>query len=123
MAKFTLDQITEALEAVVRERGEDYNYLAHFDECEYIGVPLDAASSKAIPACIVGATYSYLGVSNKTLKRWTDNSGSSSSIDCIVSPLIPKEALKPLMAAQTYQDQGMSWGEALREYKNAALNG
>lgn len=118
MAKFTLDQITEALESVVAERGEDYKFLDHFYGCQYIAVPKDG-TLKEVPACIVGATFAKLGVTNKTLKRWNDGTDGDSQVPNLKTSLIPKNAIHPLTEAQIAQDSSHTWGEALAAYKAA----
>lgn len=118
MAKFTLDQITEALEAVVRERGDGYMYQQDFSNgsssCKYIARSI--SKGRVIPACIVGATMSYLGVSDSTLRRWDNNVGGTSILD-IQTNLIPEDAQIALQEAQSVQDRGNTWGNALQAYK------
>lgn len=114
MAKFTLDQITEALEAVVAERGEEYRYDDDFEKhhasygCRYI------IGEK--PACIVGALYSRLGVSNSTLKKWNGYGGVRSI--AFHSRLIPDEAEEALGRTQASQDTGHTWGQALEMFRS-----
>lgn len=124
MAKFTLDQITEALEAVVRARGEDYMYQQDFSNgsssCKYIARSI--SRGRVIPACIVGATMSYLGVSDSTLRRW-DNTPTGSSVIDIETTLIPEDAKLALQKAQEVQDRGNTWGNALQAYKTRVAQG
>ena len=103
----------KALYKVVDDRGEDYNYLQHYEDCKYI------IDGKA--ACLIGAALVEAGHTHEEILSWEN---------CIAisGPNGENAATKMLRMgydeniawaarhAQLVQDQGGTWGEAEQSF-------
>lgn len=121
----TVENVTLALIAAVKEKGEDYVYVNANGEiagqsdntfgtmCNYVhnlGEPAEC------PGCIVGNTLNRLGVSLITLSGY-ERRGALSLLESLArAELVTYEddSLVYILArAQTKQDNGGTWGAAL----------
>jgi hypothetical protein len=109
---FTSKDVLAAMEAAVKEAGEDY----HYTDPEAIGMKMcHYEPDQEHPyGCIVGATLARLDMALLEAV-W----GSESSIEANVDnlPSIEYDAVAALQKPQEMQDQGSSWGEALDAYR------
>lgn len=113
------ERVTEALEAVVRHN-EDRVYTrehrpktTHF-MCSYR--PSDANPH----GCIIGATLRFLGVPDVILQKfddaWKEGSGVVSLWNNGLLQTDDEDLVIALSNAQHRQDEGKTWGDALRVY-------
>lgn len=119
--RFTTQEITTAMQAVLEERGEDYVYQpSSLDgRCTYVGgrdIPPDR------PGCIIGATFFHLlendvhaiqvmtrlGHANGNAMQWLSNIFGRTAF--------PYKVLPALLIAQQVQDDEKTWGEALEAF-------
>lgn len=106
--------LRKALQEAVAEREADYRYKEHFANCRY--------QDQGEPSCIVGLALSKMGVSIDKLDEMDNNCDVfSTSVDALCSAeLFPiklnKTEVQALSEAQACQDQGGTWGEALKAY-------
>lgn len=126
MAKFTHDEVTAAIEAVVAEKGEAYTY-PNAESCVY-------GYADGTPGCIVGHVVARLdpdkfarvvqveqGVPRNS---WPVSTLSTETIHRAVvvvtfDDLFDQVTLNALAEAQAIQDRGRPWGQALVAYYNA----
>lgn len=109
MTKFDARQVTEALEAVVTRHGADYVYNPGGDgQCWY------APTEEHPTGCLVGEALMRLGIDRVSL----ENVGST--VEALVDHLgidLPLPVIEGLMVAQSNQDKGATWGQALEYYR------
>lgn len=100
---YTVEQVTEAIETVVRKAGEDYIYPPALtgENCMY---------QDRYGGCIVGRVIKRLHP-QFDFNPWEGEPAHELPVDT------EGNVLHALSAAQDIQDRGMSWGAALREYK------
>lgn len=117
-----VDEVTEALNAAVEEKGEDYVYPNAGDSCTYS----DPYADEPTPSCIVG--WVIAAVAPKVfekIRREEASEGESMGVHSLANNGYIKadEVLKEaLQAAQSLQDDGHPWGVA-REAYNRILAG
>lgn len=126
------ESFTAAMEAVVQERGPDWVYplgepgwvladdlMSASGGCRYVRTDADE------PGCIIGAALHKMGVPLHQLRPWEGQSVAA-VIPEIEITLNIGHASENLMDAadwaQTRQDLGATWGEALEKFKEV-LNG
>jgi hypothetical protein len=125
--QITLDAVREAAKAAVAERGEDYDYKAHYDSCRYT----QYRGADRVAGCLVGDVMHRLGVPLGTLFTW-DDSGSDDLLTHLANPedgpggeawvsyadeRAAEYVSEYLRVAQEIQDaggEGHTWGDALR---------
>lgn len=109
---------TEAIRAAVAERGRDYRYTAHYPVCNYVVGDLELLPedpTAAAPGCIVGLALHKMGVPLDVLAGYEN----LPAVDVLaaVAPDMPREQVQGAGAAQSMQDGGRLWGEALDAYE------
>ena len=116
-------EVLDAITAVVEELGEDFHYINEFGETP--GSPDEHGyTSHAIgchylhgnePGCIVGRVLLKLGVSKDVLR---ENEGLPINMVAFdsVEYMPTNHALQALRRAQIYQDNGHSYGDALKAF-------
>lgn len=116
----TVDTVNPVLDALLKEFGEDYVYPGSKDKaCYYV--------ANGQPSCLVGQVLYRLGVPIETLEEY-DEVGSVFELSNSEYSLDGKTALERggvsvgddrvlniLDSAQGWQDQGKTWGEAVRQ--------
>lgn len=110
--RFTAEQVLEALETAVKGKEEyvDPRTQMQYLACKYV---IDGA-----PSCIVGQTLAILGVPVKVLNLM-DCAGNPSFAGDGYTALaqagftVDSIGRQMLVTAQTHQDSGKTWGEAL----------
>lgn len=112
------DRALELLHAAVNERGEDYVYPKHDDRCYYV-------NEDHTPGCLVGAALVNAGVTIDQLIEFGDGGeiyGSSEMAGDLCYTLRDHEiaeidayARTLFSLAQSVQDRGDTWGDAVRE--------
>lgn len=113
------------IEAAVAERGADYVYTEHFEQCEYRVTEHDESGlteeAKALqvgaPKCIVGFVFKCAGFDLTTLSDIGDDedylNGQRPRTLALHGWLEADErVLEALTAAQRKQDGGETWGDA-----------
>lgn len=128
--KITREQITETLEKLVAEKGENYRYPGFnadgskkkdpkywysFDEDRSQGTGCKYRYKNGAPLCIWGHALTRLGVK---LNKGHENK----MIDILMLDLnlkVDPSTLSAALTAQRAQDDGRTWAEALRYYKEA----
>lgn len=107
MIKIDKRKAIELLEAAVAERGADYVYGDHFNECLYASYVEDRAVP--VPSCIVGVAMNKLGI---PADRLVDIYGTvpevSGDFENEVGILLSENAIKVFRAAQIIQDASLS---------------
>jgi hypothetical protein len=109
--RLTAHEAEAQLELIVRQKGEDYKY-PHKEKCVYY-------EPDGAPSCILGHLLHKHGVTRDDLTQHrVNNSAAAGSLfaGSIIAPTDPKEAdaLRALLSeAQSYQDAGNPWGQAL----------
>lgn len=109
---------TEAIEAAVEERGAAWEYPKYEEvptswhgiggECLYV------TSDTKQPACIVGLALAKMGFAADQMDVITNAPEIMEQLD-----VGSNEERCAAMCAQEVQDNGGSWGEALKEYHNS----
>lgn len=106
----------ELLEAAVAERGADYVYPRTFDgtgpSCVYV--------RGGKPACLVGLAMTKAGVPIEQLAGWDTRFESDAHSVLVDDGLAAVDVAEMLAAAQSVQDDGGTWGEALDAAKDFA---
>lgn len=102
----TLDESLDLLRRAVQEKGQWYvDPNAESDGCQYVNGDGQAG-------CIVGHVFAYLD-----WLRYIDDYNNTDTVDQLADqadfPAIDEDALLVLRWAQSKQDQGGTWGEAL----------
>lgn len=113
----TPEQFDTAMEQAVRERGPDFVYpkgesgwrLNPSGMCRYV------RTDKEEPACLIGLALFKLGVPLEELRGY-ESSGADIVIDGTTS-LGHEDVFAAATTAQSIQDEGSTWGEALRGYR------
>ena len=120
----TVEQVIATLEEVVAEKGEDYVYPteAGYGECFY-------GNEDGSPSCIVGHVLAKLDPikyqefikfeSEENGPFGINENGSSYSFDYPNADEWGSNIVEILSIAQTHQDNGATWGEALTAAKSA----
>lgn len=117
----TMADAIEMLEQAVQERGEDYVYP---DEWKYQGLLCQYVIGDGTPGCIVGTALINNGVISETQADDLRNSPNNhSGIVSMLGWLGIKDrfdfrAINVLGEAQSAQDNGKTWGEALERAKD-----
>lgn len=111
----TEEAFTAAIEKAVADKGADYVYEREGRGCVY--------SSAGEPSCIVGTALANLGFEMNP--EWDnplyENDNGSTGAETIL-PLhfdIPENVIVAATIAQSNQDFGGTWGDALAAYKQA----
>lgn len=127
---FTRDAVTEALNSVVAEKGEDYVYPLAGSTCFYA----DPDSSVAAPSCIVGHVVAALSLELfQEVASFEGGEGTFSASDIPEEFSVQVEGEKDddaetrlvfqaLECAQAIQDYGWPWSVAVKGY-NLVLEG
>lgn len=114
---------TEALEAAVAERGEDWTYPKYQEvpgscldtEWHYVGGACRYVTRTANePACIIGLALTKMGFTPRQLDARASAGSMMEVLD--VGTTDERDAA---YTAQRKQDTGGTWGEALTTYKEA----
>lgn len=113
MIELSFSKVVEISQALVEEFGEDYIYSKEDGVCVYVH---DGA-----PSCFVGHVLHRAGVPLERLEKAdTASWGGGMGADSLIRGLTEEGALATpdstrsfLSAAQTEQDNGSTWGEAL----------
>lgn len=115
MTAFTEEEVTKVFEDVVLEFGANYKYPTQEENPEYWS---DTKSCIYVTdggevACIVGQIYHRLGATTQQLQ------GNRGAIDKghELGFVFPDNVQWGLSFAQSAQDSGETWGQALDEYK------
>lgn len=112
----TVDEVTQAIEAVVATSGANFVYIKHEDyedgrlKCWYVW--------DDEPSCLVGKVLHRLGVSVIHLSEVEHSSVQSASLVLRRRNVIdlPERAVTALLGAQGFQDSDNCWGDALKVY-------
>lgn len=89
------------------EAGEDYLYTSSLEKCTYV--------RDGEPSCLIGRVLAKHGVPLEVLTEWDEC--ESSGIAVISPNFIEDRALIILTEVQKRQDQGSTWGAALKAGK------
>lgn len=134
-----INAVSEALERIVAEKGEDYVYPLAGDDCVYA----EKTSDGYVPSCIVGHVVAALDAEAfKNAAEYEQVNGESGGVSDFFQygfyygddrndwgeypeeseeyqpGIIHDEVLtSALQIAQTTQDYGFTWGEALENYR------
>ena len=118
MIEITYADALDGLKALVAEAGEDFIYSKRGAGDGYSGRCFYVFEGK--PDCIVGKYLAKVGVSLDELKK-ADGRGFGEPADALLDRLefndvitIEPKAIALLQEAQYHQDQGNTWGCALR---------
>ena len=109
------EEVVQAFEEVVNERGEDYTYpekwRTEFGGCKY--------SHKGKPACIVGAAFEKL--TGAVIPEKYSNQSALYVTDYLFPsrPIELDTLVSAICGAQCVQDQGGTWGDALEKIKDS----
>lgn len=110
----------ELLAVAVKERGEDYEYDRGDEERGYLRCTYERDGK---PSCLVGLALTHAGVTLDQLREM-DAAEHPLFADLHSADLLPVEvaddAVSVFSVAQTSQDCGDTWGEALRFAREAA---
>lgn len=106
--EFTKKMMIEALRRAVEERGPDYVYERPFDPARQDTLCLYRDPITDEPSCLIGLAISYI-YPDLRLKEYTGVSGSFTDIENIEGG-----AMLIASYAQSVQDSGGTWGEALK---------
>ncbi len=113
----TVEQALELLEKAVATRGSDFVYQKPEGEdfCKYV--------KDDKPDCLIGVVLSMCGWTNEELKA-ADGVGSvdAISVDERWADRFGNNAVRVLVAAQTLQDNGNTWGSALASARRCAAS-
>lgn len=122
--KLNLAEARQLLARAVENRGEEFVY----DKDQYGGVCAYFDPSDGTPGCIVGQVLSFKGVTLETFINWAEtyraesdhtyapNLNTSGVTDLVDYHFIDadNQTLEYLALAQSRQDTGATWGQALR---------
>lgn len=114
-ASLTFDQAKALLERAVEEKGKDFRYTQPKDEWGH-GVCVYFDPDTKAPSCLVGHVLSYVGVTADIVESSLTN--FSTDVDDLYEKGVLKadgETLMLLTLAQSEQDEGNTWGDALEE--------
>lgn len=117
--------VTQAIEAVVAEKGADYVYPgSDTGSCWYARQDDD---NNLVPSCIVGHVLHRLGFNLTYLHDTYEGTrfvglGTYGVYTDTTYQSIPEHVAIALSDAQSKQDNGETWGEALAAYKNSLNN-
>jgi hypothetical protein len=101
----TLEELKEAIEAVIATEGGDRVYSPQGNQCLYVHTDEDGHSG---PGCLIGHALNHLGVSLDELSRNEDVAASDLDFwDSDDTAAFAKEV-------QFLQDDGVPWGGASR---------
>lgn len=114
MKKITEAEFTEALEAVVKERGEDYTYPTKEENPEYWSEGSCRYEVDGEPACIIGAAIAQLG---GDLSKISSQSNGPQKAARQAGLEVSEHLEFPMAKAQRLQDNGETWGFALERYR------
>jgi hypothetical protein len=107
--EITLQDAKDLLARTVKEKGENYTYTTVDGECVYF----DPATG--CPSCMVGHVLSYKGITLKALEL--GEVSNTTDVADLVSGLVIEvdvETQYLLTLAQSNQDEGSTWGRALK---------
>ena len=113
MKKITDEQFTKALEAVVKERGEDYTYPREEENPDYWILGSCVYQVEGRPACIIGAAIAHLGGDLAGISSQNTNPGKAVKEAGLE---VSGSVSNAMSVAQRAQDIGKTWGDALRAY-------
>lgn len=115
MTAFTEEEVTKVFEDVVLEFGANYKYPTKEEHPEYWseGGACLYVTSDGKPACIVGQIYHRLGAATNQLQGNRGATGKGHDLGFV----FPENVRLGLSYAQTAQDSGETWGQALDKYK------
>lgn len=110
ISELSHEVVTPIIEAVVAETGADFVFDS---ECEYF-------NAFGHPQCLVGHVFHRLGVTlPETVRSTTGRDIAANTAQChrVFADLGGEPSLgAALEAAQSAQDRGKNWGQALEEY-------
>jgi hypothetical protein len=119
--RITDEQFTDALKAVVQERGKDFKYPrgtegwsekygngTYNTNCLYVRTDVEE------PACLIGAALHKAGVSLEELRAQEGQSAWA----FVETYGISGDKANAAQSAQYVQDDGKTWGEALETFLN-----
>lgn len=111
-----VEQARAGLVAAIAQKGEDYTY-PEFDEkpCTY--------SINGEPSCIVGYAVDSIDHDLFSLLRDEEVKEGPMSVAAIQSLSFTYGAAHALGMAQRSQDAGKTWGDSLRMFDEAVING
>lgn len=111
--RFTLADVTAAIEAVVEEKGSDYVYdqRDEYEGCVYV-------NADGTPSCIVGRVMHRL-YGDEALDKLSRIEGTTPRTGAFLAifPDLTDDISMALYMAQVEQDNEKTWGEALAAYK------
>ena len=126
--QLTPERAMELLREVVAEYGEDFVYtkvvLVPKEDSDWI-LPECVYQEDGAPSCLVGHVLSRAGFSSEDLIQF-DSVGSSADFlkmdagEETETDALPLRTAWILVGAQQVQDEGNTWGEALRNATNRA---
>jgi len=111
MKNITEEQVTEAMRQVIEEKGADYVYPEEEKLIHGGGQMCRYGTEKGEPLCLIGHVIVKLGT---TLHRQMEGRPASGVLRSI--GVTDERVLEAADRAQTYQDRGDIWGEALEKY-------
>lgn len=117
MTILTKHRALALLEAAVAERGDDYVYPEELKNgpghtCQYFLDGQSDPEDAGKPGCIVGYLLHGLGFTADDVSSWEGN--ASSTVLRWLGVTVDPELDQALAEAQDYQDNGGTWGKAVR---------
>lgn len=126
MATYTRENVTKALEDAVALKGEDYVYPgSSHQQCYYSVQDEDLGT---VPSCIVGHVIAVLDPEGfEKVAAFESCTGDSKSARAVldygslegVKTIQDDGLVYALTCAQSVQDNGRTWGEALNSFRSA----
>lgn len=115
----TKSKALELLEAAVAERGADYVYERDGTRqsgpgCTYV--------RGGQPSCLIGLAMAKAGVPIEQLAEWDTRDNSAACFVLVDDELATKTAVDVMATAQSLQDIGETWGEALQAAREHAAS-
>lgn len=108
----TIDNVVQALDLVLVERGADYVYTDHYKECEYM--------VNGAPACIWGVAL--VGMGYEPDRRW-DGLTIDGIIERGILSVRSNKMVGAMVSAQLAQDQAAPYGVVVARFKKAVGRG
>lgn len=115
MTTFTEEEVTKVFEDVVLEFGANYKYPTQEEHPEYwsdVGTCVYVTNGGEV-ACVIGQIYHRLGATTQQLQGNRGSIGKGRDLGFE----FPDNVQRGLSQAQSAQDDGETWGQALDEYK------
>lgn len=120
--RITLDNVIPMLEQAVQTRGENYRYPDHHAFCRYGEYSHDHRIGKDVlkPLCLIGVLIYQQG-GEEALREAVEDGGPITYCE-VGSMSFDSDARDVLAKAQRAQDQGHTWGQALRQARLMAAD-